>query len=63
MEDVLGVPVGLLVVSLHPFGSPRDAHRDGMDRRKGDSVLRKEMSYCFSLDRYVERLKDNSNDY
>lgn len=62
MEDVLGVPVGLLVVSLHPFGSPRDAHGDG--QRKGSrSVLRKEMSYCFSLDRYMERLKDNSDDY
>lgn len=36
-----------------------------VDGGKGDArgVLRKEMSYCFSLDRWVERLKHNSNDY
>lgn len=36
-----------------------------VDEGKGDArgVLRKEMSSCFSLDRWVERLKHNSNDY
>lgn len=40
-------------------------HGPPTDGREGDtrSVLRKEMSYGCSLDRKVERLKDNSNDY
>lgn len=44
------------------FSQGRAQGWDGQGKGRR-SVLRKEMSYCFSLDRYVERLKDNSNDY